>query len=124
MLKRTPLKRTPLKAKKTPIAKMSEKKKQSLEGRTILLYQMIDFFNKIWFKRKHVSEVSGTPIYGNMKSIYFHHILPKSKYKEAAYDEDNIILLTFEEHELVENKTYVFEEINKRRENLLEKYGN
>lgn len=84
---------------------------------------MFSFFMDIWHKRKHYSEVSGKWLGKEALSIYFHHILPKSKHKDAVFDEDNIILLTFEEHGKVENDPYYFDEVNKRRAKLIEKYG-
>jgi len=54
--------------------------------------------------------------------VFFHHILPKEKYPEAAYDEENIILLTLEEHDNVERDMYKYEEVNKRRDLLKLKY--
>lgn len=83
---------------------------------------MKDLFLRIWKKRLHLSEVSGLPLVGEPLSVYFHHILPKHKYLEAALDEENIILLTLLEHEQVENDMYRYEEVNKRREQLILKY--
>ena len=59
---------------------------------------------------------------GEPLHIYFHHILPKEKYPQAALDEENIILLTWEEHDQVESDMYRYEEVNKRREQLKQKY--
>lgn len=84
--------------------------------------EMQEFFLQIWKKRQHLSEVSGLPLVGEALSTYFHHILPKSKYPEAALDEENIILLTLNEHDQVESDMYRYEEINNRRIKLLEKY--
>jgi len=84
--------------------------------------KMKNFFMDIWNKKKHYSEVSGDYLGSEALSTYFHHILPKSKYPEAALDEENIILLTLLEHEQVEMDIYRYEEVNKRREKLLEKY--
>lgn len=83
---------------------------------------MREFFLSIWKKRKHVSEVSGEYLGKEPLSIYFHHIIPKEKFKEAALDSENIILLTFDEHSNVENDMFKYEEINYRRELLLKKY--
>jgi len=80
------------------------------------------FFMEIWKKRKHYSEVSGNYLGSEAMSTYFHHILPKEKYPEACLDEENIILLTFPEHQSVENDMYKYEEVNKRRELLKLKY--
>lgn len=55
-------------------------------------------------------------------TVFFHHILPKEKYPEAALDEENIILLTLEEHDNAEKDMYKYEEINLRREKLKTKY--
>ncbi len=82
---------------------------------------MRNFFIEIWNERKHYSEVSGEYLGSEPLSTFFHHILPKSKYPEVAYDKSNIILLTLPEHESVENDMYRFEEVNKRRIELLNK---
>jgi hypothetical protein len=84
--------------------------------------EMRDFFLQIWKKRLHLSEVSGLSLVGEPLHIYFHHILPKEKYPQAALDEENIILLTWEEHDQVEMDMYRYEDINNRREQLKQKY--
>ncbi len=81
-----------------------------------------EMFLEIWKKRKHHSEVSGVYLGKEPMSTYFHHILPKEKYPDACLDEENIILLTLEEHSNVENDMYRYEEVNKRRNYLLTKY--
>jgi hypothetical protein len=81
-----------------------------------------DFFLSIWKKRPHKSEVSGVYLGSEAMSTYFHHILPKEKYPEACLDEENIILLTLEEHSNVENDMYKYEEVNERRNQLKLKY--
>jgi hypothetical protein len=86
------------------------------------IFEMRDFFLHIWKKRPHKSEVSGTHLGSEALSTYFHHILPKSKYPEACLDEENIILLTWEEHDQVEIDPTRYEEINRRREQLNLKY--
>lgn len=85
-------------------------------------FQMHAFFIQIWHDRIHESEISKTYLGEEALSIYFHHILPKRKYPQASLDDDNIILLTFDEHQDVESDIYKFEEINKRRESLKIKY--
>ena len=83
---------------------------------------MKDMFLSIWKKRPHKSEVSNDYLGSEALSTYFHHILPKSKYPEACLDEENIILLTWEEHDQVEMDPTRYEEVNKRREQLKQKY--
>lgn len=94
-------------------------KKEPAIRQTVELHE---FFLQIWKKRQHLSEVSGLPLVGEALSTYFHHILPKSKYPAAALDEENIILLTLNEHDQVESDMYRYEEVNQRRIKLLEKY--
>ena len=84
--------------------------------------QQRDMFMNIWKKKRHYSEVSGVYLGKEPMSTYFHHILPKEKYPQACLDEENIILLTLEEHSNVENDMYRYEEVNKRRNHLLAKY--
>lgn len=84
--------------------------------------EMQEFFLQIWKKRQHLSEISGLPLVGEPLSVYFHHILPKEKYPEASLDEENIILLTLDEHSNVENDMYKYEEVNIKREKLKQKY--
>jgi len=85
--------------------------------------EMREFFLSIWKKRAHKSEVSGDYLGKEPMSTYFHHILAKEKYPEACLDEENIILLTLEEHSNVENNMYKYEEINNRRISLKKKYN-
>lgn len=102
--------------------KVSEKQKKKLEQKKILHSMMLSVFMDIWHEREHVSEVSKRWLGKEAKTIFFHHILPKSKYPQAALDMENIILLTFEEHQKVESDPKCFEEVNKRREQLKLKY--
>jgi len=101
--------------KKTNIVSKSDK---SPEKRL----EMLKVFLDIWKKRPHKSEVSGIYLGKEPMSTYFHHILPKEKYPDACLDEENIVLLSLEEHSNVENDMYKYEEVNKRREQLKIKY--
>jgi len=86
--------------------------------------EMQEFFLRIWKKKLHYSQVSMDYLGSEPLTIFFHHILPKEKYPQAMYDEENIVLLTLEEHDNVERDMYKYETINKLREKLLEKYEN
>ena len=79
-------------------------------------------FLLIWNKRSHKSEVSGDFLGKEPLTTFFHHILPKSKYPELDLIEENIMLMTPDEHNNVENDMYRYEEVNKRRDYLLKKY--
>lgn len=98
-----------------PFPKISRKRETS--------DKMTSFFFLIWQERPHKSEISFTDLGKEPLTIYFHHILPKNKYPQAEFDKQNIILLTFEEHEAVEADMYKYAEINKRRELLKIKYN-
>jgi hypothetical protein len=69
----------------------------------------IELFNKVWTSRPHVSELSGDPLdcyYGT--SLWFScfaHCLPKGRFARYKYLEENIILVTPEEHRLIDQGT-------------------
>lgn len=93
-------------------------------GEDVIANRLIfNFFNEIWKERSHFCEITGEKIYGEMLSIYMHHILPKNKYKQAMFDKENIIILSPNIHGNVENDMYKYEEINNRRNYLLKKYN-
>lgn len=85
--------------------------------------KMNSFFLEIWKERQHVSEISGEKLIGEVKNYYFHHILEKQSYPELKYKKDNIILITFQEHQNVHLDSFRYEEVNKRRELLKIKYN-
>ncbi len=80
-------------------------------------------FKEIWKERSHKSEVSGAYLGEEALSLYFHHILPKSKYPELRNIKENIILLTADEHANVESDIYKYEKINNIRKHLFKKYN-
>jgi len=99
-----------LKRKKKPVDKEAINKRN-------------DFFLSIWKSRPHYCEITHKWLGSEVLSTYMHHILPKSKYKMAEFDEENIIILHPDIHANVELNMYRYEEINKRREKLKIKYG-
>ena len=103
-------------------SKMSSLSSKKLDKSPSKFLEIRQFFLSIWNKRPHRSEVSEEYLGSEPMSTYFHHILPKEKFPEACLDEENIILLTLEEHSNVENNMYKFEEVNERREQLKIKY--
>jgi hypothetical protein len=108
-----------------PIAKKSSLLSKKLDKSHKVIRQiseMQELFLQIWRKRLHYSQVSMDYLGKEPLTIYFHHILPKEKYPQAMYDEENIILLTLEEHDNVERDMYKYEEVNRRRELLKKKY--
>jgi hypothetical protein len=103
-----------------PRKKLASVKK---EVDTRKISEMQEFFLQIWRKRLHYSQVSMDYLGKEPLTVFFHHILSKEKYPEAALDEENIILLTLEEHDNVEADMYKYPEVNRRRELLKIKYG-
>ena len=101
---------------------MSSKLTKKLDIEAKQISEMKSFFLQIWKKRRHYSEVSDTYLGSEPLTIFFHHILPKEKYPQASLDEQNIILLTFDEHTAVEKDIYKYETVNKKREILKQKY--
>jgi len=81
------------------------------------------FFRVFWNGKPRISQVSGRLIGTNFSSAYYHHILPKNKWPELTYVEENIVILTMDEHQQVEAKEDYYPIINERRIKLLEKYG-
>ena len=57
------------------------------------------FFLSIWEERPHYSQISGIYLGKVPKTWMFDHLLEKGKYPELAFEKENIILCTFEEHE-------------------------
>lgn len=65
----------------------------------------LEAFKKIWAKRPHESEVSGELLY-RFSPAYFAHVLPKGAYPSYRLKEENIVLMTFEEHQLFDHYTH------------------
>jgi hypothetical protein len=85
--------------------------------------QMHDFFFSIWKKKKHVSDLNGEILISPICSAYYHHILPRRKFPEAKFDEENIVQLSINQHANVELNPYRYEQINNQRNYLLKKYN-
>ena len=112
-----------LKSKKKSINKISTKgieKKAKKKENTKKLHK---WFQQLWDNEPHYSEISNKWLGNSNSTCFWHHILPKSSYREAEFDRENIIRLTFDEHQEVEQNPLKFEIVNQRREKLKEKYG-
>ena len=105
-----------------PLAQSRMNKSIFSAGNQEQINEMREFFLRVWRKRPHHSEISMDYLGKEPLTVFFHHILPKEKYPEAMFDEENIILLTLEEHDAVEKDMYKYEEVNLRREKLKSKY--
>lgn len=96
---------------------------EAVMARKAAIEQQWTMFFEIWNERGPYSEVSGIKLYGEASSMMFHHIYPKSRYKELKYVKENIIVLHPDEHQKVEGDMYCYPEVNKRREQLKQQYN-
>lgn len=98
-----------------PIKKVSDKRKQRLEGRS-----EIDVFNEIWSERPHISELSGEPLPYDKSNMgmwvrQFLHVINKGRSNALRLDKRNIMLGTPDEHDHQDR----FELFKKRKIELL-----
>ena len=74
-------------------------------------FSQSELFKKIWETRPHYSELSGQPLDNIINIPYywvwcFAHILPKGKYPMFKFEEENIVLVSPEEHRLIDFGTF------------------
>ena len=77
--------------------KQKEVKKRSKQGASIAS-QDDKFFRAIWKKRPHRSEVSDEPLGDKFSAVFMSHVLPKGSFPKFRHLDENIVLMTFEEH--------------------------
>jgi hypothetical protein len=65
-----------------------------------------ELFREIWEKRDHISEISGEHLGNEAKAHFFAHIIPKGGYPGFRLREDNIVLMTMEEHHMYDHATH------------------
>ena len=102
-MKRTPLKRSTTPLKRTPIKRKPvdpEKKKVREEQHDLDR----TFYMGIWESRPHYCELCNTGLWGEIRSYFFHHILPKGsdRYKHLRYEDKNILFVCFSCHQQIE----------------------
>lgn len=87
------------------VIKVVDKKKYSIPKKSKKRQEVIDsdieFFKSIWNERPHISEVSGEHL-GEFDPCYFSHVLAKGAYPRFRHYKKNIVLCTFEEHQVWE----------------------
>ncbi len=87
----------------------------------------IAFFKEIWEKRPHYSEVSGDFLGDEFNVCFFSHILTKGSYPRFRHNKDNIILMSYAEHqewEFTDRKDQKWTEIRDLSEELVIEYYN
>lgn len=82
-----------------------------------------NWFQELWNNEPHYSEISDKWLGHENNSCFWHHLYPKSKYPEYAFDRDNIIRLTADEHAECEANPHKYEIVVKKLEYLKQKYG-
>ena len=115
------MKRAPLKRKNSQIVRKPIKKKkpsdEKIAADKLQRDAMWELFEEHWQSTwvndgngsmgslwaYHRCESCNCCIYGENRSIYHHHVLPKAKHKEYALCIDNLILLCGECHVNIEN---------------------
>lgn len=73
------------------------------------------FFNYLWGVKPRKSEISGERLGSEPLNIYFHHLFEKGEHPSLAFCEDNIILVTAEEHQNLNNNLEYYEKTIERR---------
>lgn len=73
-----------------------ETKEQRAERRRKLFLEI--WRNRVDMMGDHYSEVSGEKLPKKFSTIFFDHLLERSKYPELEFEEENIILCTGDEH--------------------------
>lgn len=88
--------------RKTPMKKVSERKKES---GTVTLNKLHVWFQELWDKMGNLKRCSSCEmrIYGEIRTIYFDHLLPKNKYPELEFEEKNIYFCCANCHTKKEN---------------------
>lgn len=84
-------------------AAKNPKKKKFGGGETVKSKEptKTDLFDHIWATRPHVSEVSGKPLFEKGHKFWhwqFSHLLT-GNYSKAVMNEENVVLMTWEEHQ-------------------------
>ena len=85
-------------------------------------------FAQIWEDREHVSEISERPLGDEANVWFFAHILPKGAYGRFRLREDNIVLMTQDEHYMFDHQTHKakedprFDGVFKKAEELKREY--
>ena len=83
-----------------------EGKKARVENRQVRKEQSeLELFEEIYRERGARSEISGKPLLPKGHPMWhwqFSHTLPDGTYKKMKYDKRNIVLMTWDEHQLWE----------------------
>lgn len=88
----------------------SRQSKVSKEKGKDMLNEYNKFCKQVWDDRNHVSELSGQRLpehnphskkFHNLIRYHIHHIKEKARYPELMMEAENVILITFDEHQII-----------------------
>jgi hypothetical protein len=112
--------------KRTPLKKISNRRKEKLENDKVETRTMYNFFLSIWDSLREENKKcfeTGAKIY-EPRSYNFHHILPKETYPEYKFSEWNIALVSWHTHDQIHKDIDLTPKVKAKYEELLEKHKN
>jgi hypothetical protein len=108
---------------KKAIRKISPKGLQRRKQKAKLSDKDKIFWATIWEERDHIDFETGEPIYGEYRTLYFHHVLPKHEgaggYPQFRYKKWNVVIVSWETHTKAENNIDLVPKIKAYRDKLL-----
>jgi hypothetical protein len=84
----------------------------------------VSLYESVWKSRAHICEVSGKKLGKEPLTIYFHHILSKSKYPQYRWCAWNILLVSPEIHSQIETNISKLPYVEQLTMNLKQKHLN
>ena len=103
---------------KTPLKSSSFKPKKKDKNKTLdYLVKRNEFFESMWKKRKHYCEECGMFLGHSPLSYMFDHLLEKSKYPDLEFEENNIMLTCFSDHDM-KTRGFISEKVKQRIEEV------
>lgn len=99
--------------KRTPLQKISKKRLRKINDAKKLTVKDKMLYAEIWEEREHIDFETGLPIYGEARTLYFHHVLEKHLYPQFRYKKWNIIIISWETHDKVHRNIDLCPKINK-----------
>lgn len=104
--------------------KISKKQAERNKTKSEDALRLHELFREIWDEREDESGYcycyeTNVPLYGPLyrsNTACYHHLLPKSKYPELAYDKRNIVILHPDIHANIENKVDGYPKVRMKEE--------
>lgn len=81
-----------------PRGKAAERKKAQEKDSKVLAAADKEFYIEVWAASRHVCQECGCKLGKEPLTLYFHHLLPKSKYPKFRHTPENIMILCADCH--------------------------